>query len=265
MAALAPAILAQDLSFRYPAYDSATAPQPVWQHLHLRVEAGTALTVAGGNGSGNSTLCYVLAGLAPRHTDGEAHGALHLADHDVLAAPPSPRLVGLLFQDAAVQLFNTTAEDEVAWGLEALGLAPEGIGPQVGVVIGYVAIAAGRLHQGRHLRRAAPKLLQRVDVRQSDEVRHVQIAPHLYCGPVVGAANVQLATCSPNFLILESIEEWGEFHAQILKKPMVFEDGHVIPPTSPGLGVELDEDVAAAHPYTGDMLHLEMTQHPVSL
>jgi len=131
MAALAPAILAQDLSFRYPTYDGATAPQPVWQHLHLRVEAGTALTVAGGNGSGKSTLCYVLAGLAPRHTDGEARGALYLADHDVLAAPPSPRLVGLLFQDAAVQLFNTTAEDEVAWGLEALGVAPEAIGPQV--------------------------------------------------------------------------------------------------------------------------------------
>jgi 2-dehydro-3-deoxyphosphogalactonate aldolase len=95
------------------------------------------------------------------------------------------------------------------------------------------------------------------------EVRHVQIAPHLYCGPVVGAANVQLATCSPNFLILESIEDWSGFHAQILKTPMQFEQGHVIPPTAPGLGVELDEEVAAAHPYTGDMLHLEMTQHPV--
>ncbi len=95
------------------------------------------------------------------------------------------------------------------------------------------------------------------------EVRHVQIAPHLYCGPVVGAANVQLATCSPNFLILESIEDWGGFHAQILKTPMKFEDGHVIPSTAPGLGVELNEEVAAAHPYTGAMLHLEMTQHPV--
>jgi 2-dehydro-3-deoxyphosphogalactonate aldolase len=29
------------------------------------------------------------------------------------------------------------------------------------------------------------------------------------------------------------------------------------------LGVELNEDVARANPYTGDMLHLEMTQHPV--
>lgn len=106
-------------------------------------------------------------------------------------------------------------------------------------------------------------LLEAKKIAGMAEVRHVQIAPHLYCGPVVGAANVQLATCSPNFLILESIEDWGGFHAQILKTPMRFEQGHVIPPTAPGLGIELDEEVARAHPYTGDMLHLEMTQHPV--
>jgi galactonate dehydratase len=95
------------------------------------------------------------------------------------------------------------------------------------------------------------------------EVHHVQIAPHLYCGPVVGAANIQIATCSPNFLILESIETWGGFHSDILKTPIQFEDGHVIPPTAAGLGVELNEEVARANPYTGTMLHLEMTQHPV--
>ncbi len=106
-------------------------------------------------------------------------------------------------------------------------------------------------------------LLEAKKIAGMAEVRHVQIAPHLYCGPVVGAANVQLATCSPNFLILESIEDWSGFHAQILKTPMRFEQGHVIPPTAPGLGVELDEEVALAHPYTGDMLHLEMNQHPV--
>jgi galactonate dehydratase len=96
------------------------------------------------------------------------------------------------------------------------------------------------------------------------EVHHAQIAPHLYCGPVVGAANIQIATCSPNFLILESIETWGGFHSEILTTPIRFEDGHVIPPTEPGLGVELNETVAAANPYTGTMLHLEMTQHPVT-
>jgi galactonate dehydratase len=94
------------------------------------------------------------------------------------------------------------------------------------------------------------------------EVHHVQIAPHLYCGPVVGAANVQLATCSPNFLIQESIERWQGFHSDILKKPVRWEDGYILPPTEPGLGVELDEAVIAKHPYTGTMLHLDMAGRP---
>jgi len=106
-------------------------------------------------------------------------------------------------------------------------------------------------------------LLEAKKIAGMAEVRHVQIAPHLYCGPIVGAANIQLATCSPNFLILESIEDWGGFHAKLLKTPIRFEQGHVIPPTEPGLGIELDDAVARAHPYDGTMLHLEMTQHPV--
>lgn len=88
------------------------------------------------------------------------------------------------------------------------------------------------------------------------EAHYAQIAPHLYCGPVVGAANIQLAACSPNFLVLEGIKDWGGFHAEILKTPIRWEDGYVIPPSAPGLGVELDEAVAAAHPYTGGELHL---------
>ena len=106
-------------------------------------------------------------------------------------------------------------------------------------------------------------ILEAKKIAAMAEVDHVQIAPHLYCGPVVGAANIQIATCSPNFLILESIESWGGFHTEILKSPIRFEEGHVIPSTEPGLGVELNEDVARANPYTGNMLHLEMTQHPV--
>ncbi|WP_350335785.1 mandelate racemase/muconate lactonizing enzyme family protein [Coralliovum pocilloporae] len=95
------------------------------------------------------------------------------------------------------------------------------------------------------------------------ETYYAQIAPHLYCGPIEGAANVQISTCTPNFLILESIQDWGGFHAKILKKPMQWQDGYVIPPTDPGIGVELDEDVAEAHPYEGKDLHLDMVAEPV--
>lgn len=95
------------------------------------------------------------------------------------------------------------------------------------------------------------------------EAHYAQIAPHLYCGPIEGAANIQLDTCSPNFLIQEGIETWAGFHTEILKEPIHWEEGYIIPPTKPGLGVELDEEVAAMHPYTGKRLHLEMLDKPV--
>ena len=99
-------------------------------------------------------------------------------------------------------------------------------------------------------------LLEGKKIAGMAEAHYAQIAPHLYCGPVEGAANIQLAACSPNFLILEGIERWDGFHAAILKKPIRWENGYVIPPTEPGLGVELNEEVALAHPYTGKELHL---------
>ena len=106
-------------------------------------------------------------------------------------------------------------------------------------------------------------LLEAKKIASMAETQHVQIAPHLYCGPVVGAANIQLATCSPNFLILEGIERWQGFHAEILRKPILWEEGYVIPPREPGLGIELNEEVLARHPYTDSALHLEMAGTPI--
>jgi galactonate dehydratase len=94
------------------------------------------------------------------------------------------------------------------------------------------------------------------------EAHYVQIAPHLYCGPIAAAADIQLSACSPNFLIQESIQTMGGFHAAILKQPLSWEAGYILPPTGPGLGVELNEEVAAQHPYTGQHLHLEMASGP---
>ena len=106
-------------------------------------------------------------------------------------------------------------------------------------------------------------LLEAKKIAGMAEAHYAEIAPHLYCGPIVGAANIQLSACSPNFLILESIERWDGFQAELLKKPIRWEDGYVIPPSEPGLGVELDEDVARAHPYTGDALHLVPSYAPI--
>ncbi|MCI0528767.1 MAG: mandelate racemase/muconate lactonizing enzyme family protein, partial [Nitrospira sp.] len=94
------------------------------------------------------------------------------------------------------------------------------------------------------------------------EAHYAQIAPHLYCGPIEAAANIQLATCSPNFLIQESIETFGGFYAEILKEPIRWEDGYIIPPNKPGLGVELNEEVAAKNTYTGTIFP-EMVDRPI--
>ena len=103
-------------------------------------------------------------------------------------------------------------------------------------------------------------LLEAKKIASMAESFYAHIAPHLYCGPIVGAANIQLSATSPNFLILESIQQWGGFHAEILKTPIEWADGQVIVPDRPGLGVELNEEVARANPWTGDALHLNAVE-----
>jgi galactonate dehydratase len=101
-------------------------------------------------------------------------------------------------------------------------------------------------------------LLEAKKIAHSAEAYYVDIAPHLYAGPVEMAANLHLGVSCPNFLIQESIECMDGFAAEVLKRPLVWENGFVVPPSEPGLGVELDDEVAARHPYEGDLLHLEM-------
>ena len=96
------------------------------------------------------------------------------------------------------------------------------------------------------------------------EAYYAQIAPHLYCGPVVGAANVQLSACSPNFLILESIEHLGRLPR---RDP---EDGDPLggrlchPRRRAGPRRGADEEVARAHPYAGRELHIVPHAGPVA-
>ena len=106
-------------------------------------------------------------------------------------------------------------------------------------------------------------ILQGKKIAAIAEVHQALLAPHCYCGPVVAAANIALAACTPNFLVLESIDRFDGFHADLLKTPIRWEDGMVIPSTEPGLGAVLDEDVARAHPYEGGELHLEAGGEPM--
>ena len=92
------------------------------------------------------------------------------------------------------------------------------------------------------------------------EVYNAQMAPHLYAGPIEWAANIHLATSIPNILMAECIET--PFHDALVSGTLRVEDGFVLPPEAPGLGIEVDEALALAHPYHGDNLHLEMREDP---
>lgn len=94
------------------------------------------------------------------------------------------------------------------------------------------------------------------------ELYNAQIAPHIYCGPVAHAAAAQVALTCPNFLILETIQ--SAFHDAVVRRPLEWDAGFLHPTAEPGLGVELADEVVAAHPYTpGGRLHLEMAQTPL--
>ncbi|NBD28652.1 MAG: mandelate racemase/muconate lactonizing enzyme family protein [Alphaproteobacteria bacterium] len=94
------------------------------------------------------------------------------------------------------------------------------------------------------------------------EAYNAQVAPHLYAGPVEWAANVQLCAAIPNLLIAETIET--PYHDALIKSAIPVEDGYIPVPTAPGLGIEVDEALARAHPYEDDGLHLQMQEDPIS-
>ncbi len=92
------------------------------------------------------------------------------------------------------------------------------------------------------------------------EVFNAQMAPHLYAGPIEWAANIHLCASIPNLLIAETIET--DFHSQLIADTIKVRNGFVTVPEGPGLGINVDEDLARSHPYTGDGLHLEMQEAP---
>ncbi|GAB4260885.1 MAG: mandelate racemase/muconate lactonizing enzyme family protein [Pararhodobacter sp.] len=107
-------------------------------------------------------------------------------------------------------------------------------------------------------------LLETKKIAALAEAFGAQVAPHLYAGPVEWAANVQLAGNIPNLLLVESIQTGGAFHLPLIRHGLKVEEGYIRVPTEPGLGIAFDEDLARAHPYDGDALHLQMQEAPCS-
>ena len=120
------AIRVQGLRFAYPPLSPGGAAPWVLDGLDLEVRPGEWLAVMGASDVGKTTLCLLLAGLAPHLTGGTLEGRVVVAGRDTQRHPP-PALadtVGLVFQEVEAQVFNPSVEAEIAWGLENLGLPP---------------------------------------------------------------------------------------------------------------------------------------------
>ena len=70
------------------------------------------------------------------------------------------------------------------------------------------------------------------------ETHYALIAPHMYCGPIAASAAIQLDTCTPNFLIQEANQ--SPLHERIFTEPLGLKNGHIVPSSKPGLGIELN-------------------------
>jgi len=81
------------------------------------------------------------------------------------------------------------------------------------------------------------------------EVYYAGLAPHNPYGPVATAACVQIDLACPNFVIQEIVDpEQAPEAMSLVKEPLPIVDGHILPPTKPGLGVEVDEAACARRP-----------------
>lgn len=88
------------------------------------------------------------------------------------------------------------------------------------------------------------------------EAHHRAICPHNPSGPVANAATLQLAACVPNFFIHETMAVDVPWRREICREDVRLERGRMNIPSAPGLGVELDAEAIAAHPYEArDLRH----------
>jgi energy-coupling factor transport system ATP-binding protein len=120
----------QNVTYKYP-----LTKTPALQNISLQVNQGEFVAVVGPNGAGKSTLCYTLAGFAPHFFKGEISGTVDVAGKESSKSTLDEWVlnVGLAFQNPFNQISGAkyTVFEEIAFGLENIGLPREEMKPRV--------------------------------------------------------------------------------------------------------------------------------------
>ncbi|MFE2728126.1 ABC transporter ATP-binding protein [Kitasatospora sp. NPDC059327] len=100
---------------------------PALSGVDLTIPEGELCLLVGPSGSGKSTLLGTVSGLVPHFTGGVLHGRVTVGGRDTREHRPRELadLVGTVGQDPLAHFVTDTVEDELAYGMESLGLAPD--------------------------------------------------------------------------------------------------------------------------------------------
>ncbi|HEY3006341.1 MAG TPA: ATP-binding cassette domain-containing protein [Kribbellaceae bacterium] len=103
------------------------APAPALREATFAVPEGELALVVGRTGSGKSTLLRAINGLVPHFTGGTLSGRVVVAGRDTRLHRPRDLadVVGFVGQDPVSGFVTDTVEDELAYGMESLGFAPD--------------------------------------------------------------------------------------------------------------------------------------------
>jgi energy-coupling factor transport system ATP-binding protein len=112
----------EDVSVTYPG-----ATHETLSHVDLTIPEGELVLVVGRTGSGKTTLLRAINGLVPHFTGGTLSGRVLVDGRDTARFPPRELadVVGVVPQDPMSGFVTDTVEDELAYGMECLGIAPD--------------------------------------------------------------------------------------------------------------------------------------------